>query len=137
MGPSGAGKSSFLSIITSKLSSYSGNFKVKGRVTLVSKFLDNTQWRKVHWIIIHLDRILCAPRWFTDGVLDSGRYTLIYQFQKLYLFKQDWNFLNFQTSIVRNVWIKFWKCWICTRSEIRMWVADKENPSPGVRRNVW
>jgi len=32
MGPSGAGKSSFLSIITSKLSSYSSNFNVKGKV---------------------------------------------------------------------------------------------------------
>lgn len=34
MGPSGAGKSSFLSIITSKLSAYTGSFKIKGKVNL-------------------------------------------------------------------------------------------------------
>lgn len=36
MGPSGAGKSSFLSIITSKLSAYSSNFKIRGKVISIS-----------------------------------------------------------------------------------------------------
>ncbi len=43
MGPSGAGKSSFLSIITSKLSAYTGSFKIKGKVLNLNKFLDNYQ----------------------------------------------------------------------------------------------
>ncbi len=37
MGPSGAGKSSFLSAITSKLSSFSSNFIVKGKVLIYIK----------------------------------------------------------------------------------------------------
>lgn len=43
MGPSGAGKSSFLSAITSKLSSYTSNFKIQGKVQFLFD-QDNTEW---------------------------------------------------------------------------------------------
>lgn len=62
MGPSGAGKSSFLSIITSKLSAYTGSFKVKGKVLNKNKILDNNQQSMLFIIIIYLNRIICSSR---------------------------------------------------------------------------
>ena len=66
MGPSGAGKSSLLSILTSKLSSYSSNFRVRGKV-LNTSYTDNSKWKSVFRGIVYLDCFLCASRWFTHG----------------------------------------------------------------------
>ncbi len=61
MGPSGAGKSSFLSILTSKLSSYASNFNIHGKVFGLN-IIDDSQRYQIHLITIYFNCVICAPR---------------------------------------------------------------------------